>query len=215
MFVNCHFLRVKPYGKVKHFFMKDVMETNTGLILVIAWKAEVVAEEESEHQRSGMRHRKSDGTSSVFLGFLRSLPVLLGKRVLSSLALVWICPLMAEQLLFSEATKHENNIFAHDEHIWANTIIFLCPACSNSQLLLTWRGRDWRFSVWNASWDEINAIDFILPLQRAGIFPFIFFFSLWLYSLRSRRVKQRHWVLPAVFRHRGQGQSCRALHEFE
>jgi len=36
MFVNCHFLRVKPYGKVKHFFMKDVMETNTGLILVIA-----------------------------------------------------------------------------------------------------------------------------------------------------------------------------------
>lgn len=36
MFVNCHFLRAKPYGKVKHFLMKDVMETVTALILVTA-----------------------------------------------------------------------------------------------------------------------------------------------------------------------------------
>lgn len=34
------------------------------------------------------------------------------------------------KLPFPEVTKHENNIFAHKEHIWATVIISLCPACS-------------------------------------------------------------------------------------
>lgn len=51
------------------------------------------------------------------------------------------------------------------------------PLSSLSVLTLAWRGRVWHFSVWNASWDQVNNIDLILCLQRVGIFPLIFFFS--------------------------------------
>lgn len=75
--------------------MKDMMETVTAQILLIVWK-EIAAQEESKHQRSGMSHRKNNGASSEFFGFLRSLPVLPRKTVLSSLSFVWLCPLMAK-----------------------------------------------------------------------------------------------------------------------
>lgn len=82
----------------------------------------------------------------------------------------------------------------------------LCPACPDLE------GQVWHFSVCKCQLDW-NSIDLILCLQRVGIFPLFFF--LLLYSLRSKRVKQRHWVLPVVLKHRGQCQSCKVLHGIE
>lgn len=93
--------------KSSSFFMEDVMETITTLILFIAWKAVESAEEESKHQRSGMSHRKNDRASSEFSLASRGLYLSPDKRVVSLFGLVWTCPPMADPaaLLRSDQTQ--------------------------------------------------------------------------------------------------------------
>lgn len=197
VFVNCHFLREKPYGKVKHFFFK----WKTWWKLLQLWSSILLGKQWNQ-QRGKVNIKGQIWATGKMMGPHQSflwLPEVSTCPQTRELFLHWVlCGSVLwwlTQLLFSEVTKHKHNIFAHEEHIWENTIIFFCLACSNSCLLLTWRGRVWCFSGWNANWDQINAIDFILCSEELLQFflLFIYFFSsgsiLWEVEERNKGVK--------------------------